>query len=240
MRFPSADPAAMLAALRAGDRPAALEAALEAYFGPAVRPKPPNLPPPLASLFTRLEPGLVRQNRLAIPTRESRVFCIENQSCNHWALGDDSDDPPVVRDGTVTEPERLCGFAIQLVLFEASMGCLHWSAGGYIAAGKRAPSLSGLSEVPLRPWTWPQQEMRVYVAPGIVAHMHGREGEERWVFASATTEEALLALARENDVKWTGIEAAKRALSDSEIGREDGVQGRSDSETSLSESKTRH
>jgi hypothetical protein len=200
-----ADPSAMLAALRAGDHPAALEAALDAYFGSPLRSKPKDVPSSLATLFSRFAPGLIRQNRLALPSRESRVFYIENQSCNEWALGDATDDPTVVRDGSVAEHERLAGFAVQLVLFEASMGALDWRAGGPTAMAGRV--LSPLGEVPLRPWTWPNAT-RFYVAPGIVAHADRVADDETWVFASATAEQQLLDLARLNGIEWTGVESA--------------------------------
>jgi hypothetical protein len=197
----------MLAALKTGDRAAALEAALDAYFGPARRPRPAGLPPALAALFARLSPGLVRQNHLVLPTAGSRVFYVENQACNEWALGDDSDDPAVVRDGTVIESEPLSGFAIIVVLFEASMGALAWQAGGTMAPRRRA-ALVGLTEVPLRPWTWPSSS-RFFVAPGIVAHTEGLDTEEEaWTFASAMTEERILEFGRANGIEWTGMEGA--------------------------------
>jgi hypothetical protein len=196
----------MLAALRNGDRTAALETALDAYFGPATRPKPENLPLPLAILFTRFEPGLVRQNLLALPTTDSRVFYVENQSCNHWSLGDASEDPPVVRDASVVENEPLSGFALQLVLFEASMGALAWSAGGQLNPLGRVPTLSTMSEVPLRPWTWPNRA-RFYVAHGIVAHADVVSYDEVWVMASATNEKQLVELARDNAIEWTLLDS---------------------------------
>jgi hypothetical protein len=195
----------MLAALRRGDRPEALEAALDAYFGPAIRPKPPGVPSPLATLFTRFEPGLVRQNHLAIPRPDSRTFYVENQSCNDWALGNASDDPPVVRDKSVVENESLSGFAIQVVLFEASMGALDWRVGGPMNAQGRASLLSGVEEVPLRPWTWPNNA-RFYVAPGIVAHADRLADDEVWVFASATTKERLVEFARLNVIDVSGVD----------------------------------
>jgi hypothetical protein len=167
----------MLGALRAGDRAAALEAALAAYFGPAIRPKPTNVPSALATILTRFGPGLLRQNQIAVPDHDSRVFYVENQSCNRWALADDTDDPRVVRDEVVVENESLSGFAIQLTLFEASMGALDWRAGGFMNPRGRSSLLSGLTEVPLRAWTWPR-DARFYVAPGIVAHADGLDSDE--------------------------------------------------------------
>jgi hypothetical protein len=191
----------MLAALSRGDRPAALEAALNAYFGPALRPVHPGLPSPLARLFTRFEPGLLLQNRLVLPDRDSRVFYVENQSVNQWSLADPSGDPPVVRDGSVIENETLSGFSVQLVLFEASKGGLACSVGGH--AGGQPPLQSFLSEVPLRPWRWPNK-VRFYVAPGIVVHADALADDETWVFASATTEQQLVELARKCAIKWEG------------------------------------
>ena len=193
----------MLAALASGDRVVALEAALDAYFGPAVGPKPPDLPSPLAMLFTRFAPGLVRQNHLAVPSGDLRVFYVENQACNHWALADASADPPVLRDESVVESEPLSGFAIQVILFEASMGALDWSAGGFMNTRGRSPLLSGVFEVPLRPWTWPN-DTHFYVAPGIVAHTDAMARDEAWVFASAASKQQLLDLARLNGIEWTG------------------------------------
>jgi hypothetical protein len=202
------DPTAMLAALGAGNRAAALDAALDAYFGAVVRPRRPDLPSPLVTLLTRFGPGLIRQNHLAVPDPSSRVFYVENQSCNHWALADGSDDPAVIRDGSVVENEALSGFAVQLVLFEASMGALPWRAGGFMRPRSGMPRLlSGVSEVPLRPWTWPN-DARFYVARGIVAHADGVAEDEVWVFASATSEARLLELARANAIEWTGLDSA--------------------------------
>jgi hypothetical protein len=200
------NPTAILATLRSGDRVAALEAALDAYFGPAVRPRREDIPSSLAILLSRFAPGLLRQNHLAVPSRDSRIFYIENQSCSHWALGDTSDDPRVVRDGAVVEGETLSGFAVQIVLFEASMGALGWHAAGFMNPREHAPLLSNLSEVPLRPWTWPTHAS-FYVAPGIVAHADVVSASEAWVFASATTQEELLELARHNGIEWTGVES---------------------------------
>src|SRR5690349_11531809 len=130
-----ADPTSMLAALERGDRGAALEAALPAYFGPPCKAAPAGLPRRLARLFSRLEPPRsVRHNHVALPIGTSRVFYVENQSVSEWALADRSEDPAVVRDGSVIEGEPLSGFVIQLVLFEASMGELEHSAGGFMRA----------------------------------------------------------------------------------------------------------
>jgi hypothetical protein len=150
----------------------------------------------------------VRQNHLAIPNDDSRVFYVENQSCSRWALGDATVDPPVVRDGSVVENETLSGFAIQVVLFEASMGALEWCAGGFMVPRGRTLFLPPLSEVPLRPWTWPN-DLHFFVAPGILAHVYRLAEDEAWVFASATSEEQILDLARRNEIKWTG-EAPRR------------------------------
>lgn len=202
--MPTGDPTTMLAALSAGDRAGALEAALQAYFGPAVHPRRSDLPSALATLFTRFERGMIRQNHLKVPALD-RVFYVENQSCCQWALADASDDPQVVRDATITENETLSGFAIQLVAFEASMGGLEWHVGGPMNAQGRSPLLTGLHELPLLPWTWPNDGVRFFVAPGIVAHADGVAVDETWVFASATSRELLLDLARRNGINWTDM-----------------------------------
>jgi hypothetical protein len=198
----------MLRALRVGDRAGALEAALDAYFGPAVRPKPEDMPPGLAALFTRFEPGLIRQNILARPN-DRRVFYIENQSCNEWALADDGADPQVIRDGKTTEQERLCGFAVQIVLFEASMGALRFTDAGYMGRAALARVSEEFVEVPLGRWTWPIPETRFLVAPGVVVHVEeappGETLDESWIFVSAESMDRLERVRRSGGITWTGI-----------------------------------
>lgn len=185
-----ADPTPTLAALLRGDRSAALEHALSAWFGPPVHAAPAGMPGPLAALFTRFEAGLIEQNHLCVPERD-RVFYVENQSCHEWALEDDTEDPRVIRDGEVVEAERLSGFAIQLVLLEASMGALAVSASACLDESAAEKLLSMMIEVPLQPWTWPVEPTRFHVARGVVAHTHATAPDETWIFASAISVEAL-------------------------------------------------
>lgn len=202
------DPTAMLQALRVDDRAAALEAALDAYFGPAVRPKPKDLPPALAALFTRFEPGLIRQNLLA-RLDHRRVFYVENQHCNDWALAEDGADPRVLRDGSVTEQERLSGFAIQIVLFEASMGALPHTEGGYMDRATLARVCEEFVEVPLGRWSWPLPETRLLVAPGVVAHIQeappDQTSDETWIFVSAESTDCLERVRRIDGITWAGV-----------------------------------
>jgi hypothetical protein len=120
--------------------------------------------------------------------------------CNHWALGDDSRDAPVVRDQKVVEHETLSGFAIQIVLFEASMGSLGWDMGGPMDSRGRPSLLRGVEEVPLRPWTWPNHA-RFFVGSGMVVHADQAAGDEVWVFASPTSEDRLPDFARSNGIE---------------------------------------
>jgi hypothetical protein len=198
----------VLTALAAGDRAGALEAALCAYFGPAIHPVEEMMAPALAGLFTRFEPGLIRQNILARPSG-SRVFYIENQHCDAWALANDEPDPPVLRNGTITEQERLSGFAIQMVLFEASMGGLGYTEGGYMGRAVLARVSECFVEVPLGRWSWPVRDTRFLVAPGVVAHVEEASGEgsrdESWLFASASSKESFAPLRHIDGITWTGV-----------------------------------
>jgi hypothetical protein len=63
-----------------------------------------------------------------------------------------------------------------------------------------------LTEVPLRPWTWPNK-VRFYVAPGIVAHADAVADDETWVFASSTKKEQLVELGRGCGIEWEGFDA---------------------------------
>jgi hypothetical protein len=197
----------MLQALRTGDRAGALEAALAAYFGPAVYPRQEAIPPALATLFTRFRPGLIRQNILA-PSNERRVIYIENQNCNEWTLADDGPDPPVLRDGTVIERERLSGFAVQMVLFEASMGGLPCTDAACIGRAALAKVSADLVEVPLGRWSWPVPGTRFLVTRGLVAHVEEGSADdaedESWLFVSAASVDHLERLRRIEGITWTG------------------------------------
>jgi hypothetical protein len=200
---PSADPSVMLAALRANDRDAALRAALDAYFGPPLFPAPRRVPAPLATLFTRFEGGPLLQNQLTLPDQRG-VFYVENQSCNEWALADESADPLVFRDNEVIEREPLSGFVLQVALFEASMGALPAYASGWMDDETCERLVSLLTEVPLAPWSWPVDPTRFYVADGIVAHTQ-RTDRETWIFLSALSARQLEPFSRIDGVEWTSF-----------------------------------
>jgi hypothetical protein len=196
-----AGPSWLLAALRSGDRATALEVSLETYFGPPRFPPPPGLPSALAALFTRFTPGLIRQNHLVLPGA-GRVFYVENQGNCEWALRGDEEDPQVVRDGEFVEAERLSGFAIQLVLLEASMGAFEHGASACLNDSQRSRVLALFEEVPLGRWTWPANPTGFYVGPSAVAHVHETAPDEAWIFVSARTPADLRQLRMVDGVEW--------------------------------------
>jgi hypothetical protein len=198
-----AGPARLLAALRCGDRATALEVSLETCFGPPLFPAPPGLPRALAALFTRFKPGLVRQNHLVLPGAD-RVFYVENQGNCEWALRGDEEDPQVIRDGEVVEAERLSGFAIQLVLLEASMGAFEHSASACLNDSQRSRVLALFEEVPLGRWTWPANPTSFHVGPGAVAHIHdiAIAPDEAWIFIGARTPADLDRIRTIEGVEW--------------------------------------
>lgn len=187
------DPTAMLDALDRGDRACALEGALTAYFGASKRPPPSGMPRPIATLFTRFDEGLIRQNELVDPRTHSSLFYRENQDCERWSFTDDADDSLVVRagmNGEAFEGERLDRFVVQMVVFEASIGALLTGRCGELTSRQLEVAVRGWTE-PFAATEWFGTTMRLFVASGVVAHTLGD-----WLMVRAIDESSLGELQR--------------------------------------------
>lgn len=124
-------------------------------------------PAPLRRMLSiqAVVPDVVRQNQLVRP-EELRiddgkiVFLVENQAVCLWATEPDGEDPRVwyrnneEGEPWLEEPERLSGFLIRAVLFEAIMQARFGASVAALPADEVQPILSRVASLGGGRWNW--------------------------------------------------------------------------------------
>jgi hypothetical protein len=170
-----------------GDRAWVLARFLEQWHGIRLLPGgPAGLPPGLARVLGAVErhPELSPQNYLYAPYEEGHgllVFASEREGAYEWAYQPGEVDPKVWGRWLLDRPggsdwtpesERLSGFLLQFVLFEAITGAPWWVQ--YPAA---RPGLVTVALGPLRPvlgtWRWPGPDATFHAADDTLAFTCG-------------------------------------------------------------------
>lgn len=176
LRPEGAPPEAALASLTPESSPserwAALTTFLERWYGNPLSELPdvaqPAIgPAPLRRMLSiqAVVPDVVRQNQLVRP-EELRiddgkiVFLVENQAVCLWATEPDGEDPRVwyrnneEGEPWLEEPERLSGFLIRAVLFEAIMQARFGASVAALPADEVQPILSRVASLGGGRWNW--------------------------------------------------------------------------------------
>lgn len=146
-----------------------------------------HLPRPLLWWYSThgCRPGVITYNHLAGPDDEwepqpdaptlgsRRLFLSENQGVFIWSHSLDGDDPAVYvslneKGGEwIEEGERLSGFLLQLLLWEAA-GPLSTSA-DWINAECYQRLTSQFRSLPLAPWHWPEWKTEFFAEDDAIA-----------------------------------------------------------------------
>jgi hypothetical protein len=169
-------PEAPLASLAADSTPnarwTALTAFLERWHGTSLAELPAimetTIGPPLLRKMLGIQavvPDVVRHNQLVQP-EELRledgkiVFLVENQAVCLWATETDGEDPRVwyrnneEGEPWLEEPERLSGFLVQAVLFEAILHARFGASATALPADMVEAILSRVAPLGSERWNW--------------------------------------------------------------------------------------
>jgi hypothetical protein len=119
-----------------------------------------------------------RQNRLIDPVEvDDGLLCfyVENQGVYRWAYQPGEPDPVVVgryhgANDWVEEQQRLSGFLLQILLFEAAFSVPYSASAAWLPSEELAAvlTLGGLRPV-LTPWRWPTHPTRFFASDEAIA-----------------------------------------------------------------------
>jgi hypothetical protein len=125
-----------------------------------------------------------RQNRLIDPVEvDDGLLCfyVENQGVYRWAYRPGEPDPAVVgryhgADDWVAEQQRLSGFLLQVLLFEAVFSAPYSASAAWLPPAELSAVLEagGLRPV-LTPWRWPTHPTLFHASHGAIAVTSGRQ-----------------------------------------------------------------
>ncbi|MEY9934141.1 hypothetical protein ABH926_008805 [Catenulispora sp. GP43] len=104
-------------------------------------------------------------------------FAHENQGGHLWLMDPSEADPTVWIDDfghswdMMPEREPLSSFLLQFALFETMMNAPHTVFSQQMETTQARGLTISLTPVPLRPWRWPADPSRLFVAPGLIAQV---------------------------------------------------------------------
>ncbi|WP_344668263.1 hypothetical protein [Catenulispora yoronensis] len=174
-----------------------------------------DIPAPLAGFFrlARKRPVLLgRQNFITRPDEWAEgerglvAFGHENQGSFDWLFDPAQADPDVWfhdLDGErlSREHEPMSGFLLQFSLFEAMVSAHYFAYSPKLSAEQTAKVTAALTPMPWKPWRWPNDSQRFFVAPGLIAAVT-QEGNETFSFQAAAFHRSVLRPLGELGVPW--------------------------------------
>ncbi|MEU7755617.1 hypothetical protein [Micromonospora sp. NPDC049171] len=177
-----------------------------------------TLPEPLTAFYrlARHRPALLGQQNFLRRPEEWKLahdglidFGHENQGGFIW-LFDPSDADPVVwidQDdyGLRPEHERMSGFLLKFAVYETMMNAHYKALSTELEAEHVEIVTARLTPLPWKPWRWPNDSTRFFVAPGMIAEVtdsgHGKFS--MWIGAA---HRSVLRPLRGLEIPWTRFE----------------------------------